>query len=136
MLHYLLYTNHRGYALTEENLSLYEGELPVTVEGAKGEGVLYVGGVACPTVKGVGVIPTSALQQGANSLCYVEGEQRFQLDDLQRCGNIAYVKPMKKREALMLFFSFAQFTREALANLEGRISTAEQQIAGYPLFRQ
>ena len=135
MLHYLLYTNH-GYALTEENFSLYEEALPFTVNGAKEKGTLYVGGVACPAVKGMGAIPTSALQQGANSLCYVEGEQRFQLDDLQRCGNIAYVKPMKKREALMLFFSFAQCTREALANLEGRISTAEQQIAGYPLFRQ
>ena len=136
MLNYLLHTNHRGYALTEENLSLYEEKLPVTIEGAKGEGVLYVGGVACPTVKGVGVIPTSALQQGSNPLCYVEGEQRFQLDDLQRCGKMAYVKPMKKREALMLFFSFAQFAKQALENLEQRVFTAEQQIAGYPLFRQ
>jgi hypothetical protein len=136
MLTYLLYQNGKGYALTYENFPLLEDSLPFTVEGARGEGVLYLSGMAIPTLKGVGAIPVQALRQGANSLTYREGDTRFSLPPLQRCGNAVYVKPMKTGELLSLFLSFANATDRTLSGLEKRVSKAEQQIVGYPLFQQ
>ena len=136
MLTYLLYENHHGYALTEENFSLYGETLPITIKGAKGKGVLYLREVAFPILDGKTEISTSLLRQGTNPLTYVEGDERYGMDALERCGNIAYVKSMKTRELLLLFLSFAQNTASALQETERRLHTAEQQIAGYPLFRQ
>lgn len=136
MLNYLLHSNHHGYALTYENFPLEGDTLPFSIEGAEGEGVVYLEGVACSTVKGVGAIPVAALHQGSNTLTYVENKQRYQLDPLQRCGNMVYVKPMKTGELLSLFLSFAHTTASTLSQMENRLQSTEQQIAGYPLFRQ
>lgn len=136
MLNYLLHTNHRGYALSNENLSLMSDTLKIKIEGVKGNGAVYLFGAACPTKQGEGEIPTALLRQGENPLTYVEEEQRYTLDPLQRCGNIAYVKPIAQKELLALFLSFAHLSTQTLQTLEERLTTVEQQIAGYSLFRQ
>ena len=136
MLTYLLHQNGKGYALTYENFPLLGDSLPFTVEGAKGEGVLYLSGMAIPTPKGVGAIPTNAIRQGANPLTYTEGDNRFALPPLQRCGNMVYVKSIKTGELLSLFLSFANATAQTVSGLEQRLSQAEERIVGYPLFQQ
>lgn len=136
MLTYLLHKNGKGYALTYENFPILGDSLPFTVEGANSEGALYLSGMAIPTLKGVGAIPTEAIRQGANPLTYTEGETRFQLPPLQRCGNMVYVKPLKTGELLSLFLTFAQATDRTLSGMDQRLSQAEEHIVGYPLFQQ
>ena len=136
MITYFLHTDKKGYGLTYENFSLENNHLPFQILGGQGEGVAYLCGIPCPTKDGAGVFPVALLSQGDNKITYCEKEIRYEMPPLRRCGNIAYIQPMKTGELLSLFLSFAHTTASTLSQMENRLQSTEKQIAGYPLFRQ
>ena len=131
---YFLHTNGRGYPLSLGCFPIKEEVLPLKLEGARGEGSLYIGGKACFITDGIGAIPTHALHNGKNPLTYIEEDKRYDLGEIYCLENVAYIPTLHTEQLIMLLIELEQNNKQALATLTSRMEDMEQLMTSRPLF--
>lgn len=134
MIHYWLADDGNGYAISHTKTTIQNDAIPLTIEGAKGEGVLYVGHFAIFTLEGICAIPLSCITESPVTLLYIEGTHRWQLGTLSECDGQVLPDPPSAMQIMALLCRFKKQADAFRLEAKTKIQTLEEQHSGYTLF--
>ena len=134
MIHYWLAGDGHGYVISRTPSTIQNDSIPLKIDGAEGDGVLYADGFAIFVVEGICAIPLSCLSEREIPLLYIEGESRHTLGTISLKDGQALPSIPSAEQILALFCRYKKRADTFFEEATAKMKVLEENYNGYSLF--